>query len=76
MRMPQVPGNETKGDNMKPDMEAVFDEWLRQWQHDPEAFAALEDEFTEAQGPSRKNESYGVCCARTFRRIGLELLAE
>jgi hypothetical protein len=52
----------------------VFDEWLRQWQADPDAFSAIEEEFTATQAPGR-NDTYGASCARTFRRLQRELIS-
>jgi hypothetical protein len=43
---------------------AVFNEWLRQWKKDPEAFANLEDMNT-SNGP----DSYGDRCVATYNRI-------
>lgn len=43
---------------------AVFNEWLRQWKKDPEAFANLEDMNT-SNGP----DSYGDRCVTTYNRI-------
>ena len=51
----------------------VLDQWLREWQADPDSFAALEEEFTANQAPGRKDYSYGASCVRTVRRIQQEL---
>jgi hypothetical protein len=49
------------------EMAAVFAEWQRQWQEDPEAFYSADEAFGQAP-----NE-YGPRATRTFRRIRREL---
>jgi len=48
----------------------VFNEWLRQWQHNPTLSTKTEDEAAVIRG---QPHSYGEACVRTFNRIAREI---